>query len=67
METTGIISTIIGVIVGFFLSSILEWWKKRNLIRGYSTILQSELKNLKEDNPGGLDDNQRIQPREWIS
>ena len=33
-----------------------EWIKKRNLIKGYSVILQSELRNLKECKSSGLDD-----------
>ncbi len=56
MGIIGIISPVIGVVVGFFLGFILEGWKKRNLIIGYSTILQSELRNLKKDEIGGLDD-----------
>jgi hypothetical protein len=51
-----LIGIVVGAILGFFFSYVLEWLKKRSLIQGYITILHSELKNLKEDNPGGLDD-----------
>jgi hypothetical protein len=47
---------IVGVFLGFVFSFILEWWKKRILIKGYSMVLQTELKCLKEDKIGGLDD-----------
>lgn len=51
-----LISVGFGALLGFFFSYVLENLKKRDLIKGYSMILQQELKNLKEDNPGGLDD-----------
>ncbi|MGP8085957.1 MAG: hypothetical protein ACLPY4_07665 [Methanoregula sp.] len=51
-----LIGIVVGTLLGFLLSYVLEWIKKRNLIKGYSVILQSELRNLKECKSSGLDD-----------
>jgi|WetSurMetagenome_2_1015567.scaffolds.fasta_scaffold27317_2 hypothetical protein len=48
-------TALVGVVLGFFLSYGVEWWKNRRSIKGYSAILHLELMTLKEDRPGGLD------------